>query len=144
MCPRKQAHFALWDVDSGSVNVQPVHKVLRIGTPPKCCCKRRGKCLYLYYTNQQTRYNTPLRTLCRATKGRRSGGQGLLIGSDLYPVFLRGQLLPPGKLCFCRRGGCRRAFPRSFCRILSKVRRVRRKSAVWRLHSFGVFFQFVR
>lgn len=29
-------------------------------------------------------------------------------------------------------------------RILSKVRRVRRKSAVWRLHSFGVFFQFVR
>lgn len=32
----------------------------------------------------------------------------------------------------------------SFCRILSKVRRVRRKSAVWRLHSFGVFFQFVR
>ena len=44
-------------------------KVLRIGTPPKCCCNRRGKCLYLYYTNQQTRYNTPLRTLCRATKG---------------------------------------------------------------------------
>ena len=59
-------------------------------------------------------------------------------------VVLRGQLLPPGKLCFCRRCGCRRAFPRSFCRILSKVRRVRRKSAVWRLHSFGVFFQFVR
>lgn len=69
MCPRKQAHFALWVVESGSVYVQPVHKVLRIGTPPKCCCKRRGKCLYLYYTNQQTRYNTPLRTLCRATKG---------------------------------------------------------------------------
>ena len=69
MCPRKQAHFALWDAESGSVYVQSVHKVLRIGTPPKCCCKRRGKCLYLYYTNQQTRYNTPLRTLCRATKG---------------------------------------------------------------------------
>lgn len=27
------------------------------------------KCLYLYYTNQQTRYNTSLRTPCRATKG---------------------------------------------------------------------------
>ena len=85
-----------------------------------------------------------VRIMLQEPKGRRSGRQGLLLGSDLYPVFLRGQLLPPGKLCFCRRCGCRRAFPRSFCRILSKVRRVRRRSAVWRLHSFGVFFQFVR
>ena len=39
----EQAHFALWDAESGSVYVQPVHKVLRIGTPPKMLLQKAGK-----------------------------------------------------------------------------------------------------